>query len=154
ALAELWQRRDTERAVIPAAALDAIGGVAGGLARHADAVIAALSPAERAWARRIALRLISRDDTRAERDRAELCPGEEPAARAAPEAMIRGGLVTARTTASAAIARAPASAAPASADPASAEPAGAAPAGAVYELAHDALIAAWSTLQTWRDDVA
>jgi len=127
ALAELWQRRDPERAVIPAAALDAIGGVAGGLARHADAVIGALSDAERAWARRIALRLVTRDDTRAERDRHELCPDEDPAAAAALEAMIRGRLVVARNTASGT---------------------------PIYELAHDALIAAWSTLQAWRDDIA
>lgn len=127
ALAELWQRRDPERAVIPAAALDAIGGVAGGLARHADAVIGALGEAERAAARRIALRLVTRDDTRAERDRSELCPDEDPAAVAALEAMIRGRLVVARNTASGA---------------------------PVYELAHDALIAAWATLQAWRDDIA
>ncbi|TMQ16379.1 MAG: hypothetical protein E6J91_11705, partial [Deltaproteobacteria bacterium] len=127
ALAELWQRRDVERAVIPAAALDAIGGVAGGLARHADAVIGALTADQRAWARRIALRLVTRDDTRAERDRGELCPGEDPAAAAALEAMVRGRLVVARHTA----------------------------AGApVYELAHDSLITAWATLQAWRDDVA
>jgi eukaryotic-like serine/threonine-protein kinase len=127
ALAELWQRRDPERGVIPAAALDAIGGVAGGLARHADAVIGALGEAERIAARRIALRLVTRADTRAERDRGELCPDEDPAAAAALEAMIRGRLVAARHTATGA---------------------------PVYELAHDSLITAWATLQTWRDDVA
>jgi serine/threonine protein kinase/formylglycine-generating enzyme required for sulfatase activity len=127
ALAELWQRRDPERAVIPAAALDAIGGVAGGLARHADAVVGALSDAERAWARRIALLLVTRDDTRAERDRSELCPEEDPAAAGALEAMIRGRLVVARNTVNGA---------------------------PVYELAHDSLITAWATLQAWRDDIA
>ena len=127
ALAELWRRRDPERGVIPAAALDAIGGVAGALARHADAVIGALGAAERIAARRIALRLITRDDTRAERDRGELCPDDDPAAAAALEAMIGGRLVAARNTASGA---------------------------PVYELAHDSLIAAWATLQTWRAGAA
>ncbi|HEX3760133.1 MAG TPA: SUMF1/EgtB/PvdO family nonheme iron enzyme, partial [Kofleriaceae bacterium] len=127
ALAELWQRRDLERGVIPAAALEAIGGVAGGLARHADAVIGALGPAERIAARRIALRLVTADDTRAERDRGELCPDEDPAAAAALEAMIRGRLVAARHTA---------------AGP------------PVYELAHDSLITAWSTLQAWCEGAA
>ncbi|HMG23557.1 MAG TPA: SUMF1/EgtB/PvdO family nonheme iron enzyme, partial [Kofleriaceae bacterium] len=127
ALAELWQRRDPERAVIPAAALEAIGGVAGGLARHADAVVGALGHAERIAARRIALQLVTRDDTRTERDRRELCPDEDPAAVAALEAMIGGRLVVARNTASGA---------------------------PVYELAHDALILGWAALQTWRDDIA
>jgi serine/threonine protein kinase/formylglycine-generating enzyme required for sulfatase activity len=127
ALAELWQRRDVALAVIPAAALDAIGGVPGGLARHADAVIGALGGPERIAARRIALLLVTHDDTRAERDRRELCPDDDPAAAAALEAMIHGRLVVARHTASG-------------------EP--------VYELAHDSLIAAWSMLRGWRDDVA
>ena len=127
ALAELWQRRDLERAMIPAAALDAIGGVAGGLARHADAVIGGLAGPERLAARRIALQLVTHDGTRAERDRRELCSDDDPAAAAALEAMIRGRLVVARNTGSG-------------------EP--------IYELAHDSLITAWSTLRGWRDDVA
>jgi eukaryotic-like serine/threonine-protein kinase len=127
ALAELWQRRDVARAVIPAAALDAIGGVSGGLARHADAVVAQLGRPERVAARRIALLLVTHDDTRAERDRRELCPDDDPAAIAALEAMIAGRLVVARHTASG--------------DP-------------VYELAHDSLISAWSTLRGWRDELA
>lgn len=126
ALAELWQRRDAERGVIPAAALDAIGGVAGGLARHADAVIGALGKPERAAARRIALQLVTAEGTRAERERRELTE-DDPAATAALEAMVRGRLVVARNTAGG-------------------EP--------VYELAHDSLIAAWSTLGGWRDDLA
>ncbi|MEJ7599461.1 MAG: bifunctional serine/threonine-protein kinase/formylglycine-generating enzyme family protein [Kofleriaceae bacterium] len=127
ALAELWQRRDAARGVIPAAALDAIGGVAGGLARHADAVIAALGKPERAAARRIALQLVTTDGTRAQRERRELCADDDPAAIAALEAMVRGRLVVARNT----------------------------PGGdSVYELAHDSLIGAWSTLGGWRDDVA
>jgi serine/threonine protein kinase/formylglycine-generating enzyme required for sulfatase activity len=125
ALAELWQRRDVERGVIPAAALDAIGGVAGGLARHADAVIGALGKPERAAARRIALQLVTAEGTRAERERRELAE-DDPAATAALEAMVRGRLVVARNTAG--------------------EP--------IYELAHDSLIAAWSTLGGWRDDLA
>src|SRR5262249_27014625 len=42
ALAELWEARDESRKIIPASALQAIGGVEGALARHADAVLAAL----------------------------------------------------------------------------------------------------------------
>ena len=39
ALAELWEARDTTARVIPTAALERIGGVAGALARHADDVL-------------------------------------------------------------------------------------------------------------------
>ena len=48
-LAELWQARDVERAVIPQRALDVLGGVEGGLAGHADAVLLELGAA--AWRR-------------------------------------------------------------------------------------------------------
>src|SRR6185295_4314972 len=50
ALATLWEARDRERRVIPAAALAAIGGVGGALAGHADRVIDQLLPAGRAAA--------------------------------------------------------------------------------------------------------
>ena len=45
---QLWEARDDERRLIPAAALDDMGGVAGALARHADTVLA------RRWCRRSA----------------------------------------------------------------------------------------------------
>ena len=47
ALAELWEKRDEGRRVIPAAALATTGGVEGALARHADAVLGSLVPAQR-----------------------------------------------------------------------------------------------------------
>src|SRR5205823_2513797 len=59
ALAELWEARDLEERRIPASALQAIGGVAGALARHADAVLASLLPAQRSAARRILTELIT-----------------------------------------------------------------------------------------------
>ena len=46
ALAQLWSARDHSRGIIPDAALDRIGGVAGALARHADGVLDGLSPTE------------------------------------------------------------------------------------------------------------
>src|SRR6185503_4442821 len=52
ALATLWEARDTERRIVPAAALAALGGVGGALAGHADRVVDQLLPAERAAARR------------------------------------------------------------------------------------------------------
>lgn len=118
-LAELWYARDEARAVIPARALAEMGGVEGGLARHADAVLLGLGATERAAARRIVLRLVTEGRTRAVRDRDELV-GESPVAASALEALVRGRLVVAR-------------------DATAGVP--------TYELAHEALIRSWGTLR-------
>ncbi|WP_437991637.1 nSTAND1 domain-containing NTPase [Sorangium sp. So ce145] len=132
-LAELWDARDEARREIPAAALAALGGVTGALARHADGVLRALSPEQRAAARRILLALVSPEGTRAHRTDAELLgpelataargPGARTAARAALDALVRGRLLVARE----------------------------AEAGAqsAYEIAHEALIRGWDTLHGW-----
>src|SRR5678815_4680505 len=70
-LAELWHARDASRGIIPAGALAQLGGVEGGLAGHADAVLLSLAAGPRAAARRILLRLVTAARTRAVRDRAE-----------------------------------------------------------------------------------
>jgi serine/threonine protein kinase/formylglycine-generating enzyme required for sulfatase activity len=126
ALSELWARRDLDRAIIPARALEEIGGVVGALASHADRVVTSLAEPERAHARRILLALVTIDETRASRSRAELV-ADDPVAARALEALVSGRLVAAR-------------------DVADGEP--------VYELAHESLLAAWGTLQGWLDDAA
>ena len=64
-LTELWEaRRD---GVFTAAALEALGGVSGALARHADGVLERLLPAQREAARTVLLRLVTADGTRARR---------------------------------------------------------------------------------------
>ncbi len=127
ALAELWERRDRQRRVIPAEALVALGGVEGALARHADGVLMGLRPGQRAEARRLLLRLVLAEGTRARRTRAELL-GEGGAAEgealAALEALVRGRLVMAR------------------------EATGEEGVG-TYELAHEALLRGWDTLRGW-----
>lgn len=127
ALAELWQRRDTERGVLRQADLDQIGGVTGALARHADSVVAALGPAERAAARRMLLALVTAEGTRASRERTELAAPDDRVGTAALEALVRGRLVIARDTAAG-------------------EP--------LYTLAHESLLDAWRTLRGWLDDIA
>src|SRR5205823_2069030 len=67
ALAELWEARDRERALIPAAALESLGGVGGALARHADSVLAALLPAQRKAARKLLMGLVTVQGTRRRR---------------------------------------------------------------------------------------
>jgi formylglycine-generating enzyme required for sulfatase activity len=122
ALAELWERRDGD--VIPAAALDALGGVSGALSRHADALIDALPPAERAAARTVMLRLVTVERTRARRTEAELVTS--PQARTALDALVRGRLVVA----------------------------GDGTDGATYEIAHEALLAGWDRLAGWLAEAA
>ena len=122
ALAELWEARDKAKQSIPSSALDAIGGVAGALARHADGVLASLLPNERAAARRILMRLVTAEGTRARRTEEELVVGD-PAARAALDALVRGRLLAAREVEG----------------------------GTAYEVAHEALLHGWATLREWLD---
>lgn len=88
ALAQLWELRDPARRVLPAGALDRIGGLSGALARHADNVLAGLPAPGQREARRILLRLITARRTRIRRTEAELSPAPETL-----EALVRGRLV-------------------------------------------------------------
>src|SRR6185503_18629583 len=88
ALAVLWEARDRQRQLIPAAALRAIGGVAGALSRHADQVLASLLLPQRAATRRILTRLVTVQGLRARRPARELLV-EDAAGRAALEALVR-----------------------------------------------------------------
>ena len=91
ALAALWQRRDVARALIPEAALAALGVVAGALARHADQVVLELAAPARAAARSVLLRLVTPAHTRAIRSRDELA-----ADAVVLESLVAGRLVVAR----------------------------------------------------------
>jgi serine/threonine protein kinase/formylglycine-generating enzyme required for sulfatase activity len=134
-LAELWDARDAGGRVVRAETLAALGGVGGALTRHADRVVAALGSEQRAAARRVLLRLVTAEGTRARRPEAELFTGSpgpgtgqsgsetcrRDAERAALEALIRGRIVVANDAQ-----------------------------GGAYELAHEALLTSWSTLLAWR----
>ena len=120
ALAELWEARDSGRGVIPAAALAAMGGVAGALAGHADSVLAGLPPAQRAAARRVLIRLVTAAGTRSRRGDAEL-GAADPAVRSALDALVRGRLLVAHDSED----------------------------GSGYELAHEVLVQGWGTLRRW-----
>ena len=123
-LAELWDVRDTAARKIRADALVAMGGVEGALTRHADRLMASLPTSERDAARRFLLRLITVEGTRARRSEAELLTDNSDnrsAERAALEALVRGRLVVAKQDQD----------------------------GAMYEIAHEALLTSWLTLQDW-----
>ncbi len=123
ALAELWEVHDRSTGTITRKALARIGGVTGALARHADDMLAKLLPSQRVAARRLLMRLVTIEDTRATLNEDELGAGDE-ATRAALEALVRGRLVVSRE-----------------ADEVT-----------VYEIAHEALINGWGTLRQWLDE--
>ncbi|MEZ4380971.1 MAG: bifunctional serine/threonine-protein kinase/formylglycine-generating enzyme family protein [Nannocystaceae bacterium] len=123
ALAELWNVRDEEAGVITRADLEQIGGVTGALARHGDGVLASLLPQARTEARRILVRLVTIEDTRANLTEDELT-GENVEAQTALEALVRSRLLVVRETAD----------------------------GIIYEIAHEALISGWGTLRSWLDE--
>ena len=125
ALAELWETHDRAAGAITEAALVSMGGVAGALARHADGVVAGLLHAQRASARRMLLRLVTLEGTRARRTGAELT-ASDPDAPVALDALVRGRLLVAQD----------------------------AEEGSAFELAHEVLVHGWGTLQRWLQEAA
>ncbi|XYH98711.1 protein kinase domain-containing protein [Sorangium sp. So ce1128] len=63
--AQLWEARDRARRVLTRESYDQLGGVAGALSAHADAVLSALSLGEQRLARAVLLRLVTPERTRA-----------------------------------------------------------------------------------------
>jgi formylglycine-generating enzyme required for sulfatase activity len=121
ALAELWEARDRERGTITRATLEIMGGVAGALARHGDAVIAGMPAADRAHARRVLLRLVTSVGTRVARTEAEL--SVSAGTKGAVTALVEGRLLVVHDGET----------------------------GATYELAHEILVRGWGTLRDWLD---
>ena len=65
AAARLWESRDRERKLLSAASYRELGGIAGALSAHADAVLAGLSSREQTLARAMFLQLVTPERTRA-----------------------------------------------------------------------------------------
>jgi hypothetical protein len=70
--ARLWERRDRNRRLLTETSYEQIGGVAGALATHADAVLAGMTAAQRSLARAVFERLVTPERTRALVSAAEL----------------------------------------------------------------------------------
>ncbi len=127
----LWEARDRDRRLLTRDAYRAIGGVAGALSTHADAVLAAMPAAERRLARTIFLRLVTPARTRAivhldDLDDSTLSNGHPLAAE-----QVVAHLVEARLLAIEAATDGK---------------------GTTLELAHESLIDRWATLQQWLDE--
>ena len=73
AAARLWDARDRARKIITRRSHDELGGVAGALTTHADAVIAALGAGQQRLARAVLTALVSEERTRAIVSLSDLC---------------------------------------------------------------------------------
>jgi len=72
AASKLWERRDNVQKLLTHSAYQSMGGIAGALATHADAIVAEMQPPMQALARAVFLRLITPERTRAIVSLAEL----------------------------------------------------------------------------------
>lgn len=119
----LWDGRDVVHSKLLRTTYDQIGGVAGALARHADGVIAGMTTADLGVTRQVFLRLLV-GTARRTVVRRDL-EAELPAAGRVLDQLVSSRLVVQRTSLEG---------------------------SSVVEIAHEALLRSWSTLQHWIDD--
>ncbi len=126
--------RDRDRRLLTAASYERIGGIAGALASHADAVLAGVQRArEQALVRALFLRLITPERTRAivpVSELYELSPDHAELHRVI-DRLVRSRLLVGQTAAS---------------------EAGGTVAGGTVEIVHESLIQSWPLLRRWLDE--
>ena len=123
----LWERRDRIGKRLLRGEYEAIGGVGGALAEHADVVIEALDPERIRLARDLLLRLVTAEGTRRVVPRARLLDGLGGEAKDVLDRLVDSRLLAVRR--------------------------GHAPEeDARVELAHESLIVAWQRLAWWLED--
>jgi len=128
AATRLWDARDRERRLLTAAAYQAMGGVGGAFARHAEEVAASVPPQQQALLRTVMTRLVTPENTRAVVDHRELLSlGDGREVQHIIDRLVRARLVHMHTDA-------------------------AAGAGATVEIVHEVLITEWPTLRRWLED--
>ncbi|WP_437909811.1 protein kinase [Sorangium sp. So ce327] len=126
--ARLWEMRDRERRMLTIASYEALGGVAGALASHADTVLAGMSERRAKLARAVLERLVTPERTRAVASLGELCelPGERGEIERVVELLADARLLAIET--------------------------GSDRAGSTVEIVHESLIERWPTLRRWLDE--
>lgn len=120
----LWDKRDREQKLIRYADYIALGGVAGALATHADAVMAGFSENSLSLVRELFLRMVTENRTRRLLDETELAADFGDEAVQLLRRFVDARLVLRRRIDT----------------------------GAHYEIAHEALIYSWRTLFNWIDE--
>ncbi|WP_437736069.1 nSTAND1 domain-containing NTPase [Sorangium sp. So ce1335] len=130
---KLWEARDRERRLLTRQSYEQLGGVAGALSAHADAVISALPTREQRLARAVFLRLVTPERTRAVVSLDELCELAQDGDDRADDGIARvvQHLASARLVLI--------------------EP-GDEREGTTVELVHESLIDRWAKLRQWLDE--
>ncbi|MFH0903254.1 MAG: protein kinase, partial [Pseudomonadota bacterium] len=145
----LWDRRDKNRRLLCRAAYEAMGGVAGSLAEHADGVLAGMTPAQVELVRQLLLRLVTAAGTRRVVQVSAVAAGLGPGVDEVLDKLTQARLLTVRAARS------------------SRRQSGGAGGSrrrggngdeAVLELVHESLVRTWGRLARWleegREDVA
>jgi eukaryotic-like serine/threonine-protein kinase len=127
AATRLWDSRDKSKKKLTRAAYEAMGGVGGAFARHADEVAAAVAPQNQLLLRAILTRLVTPEGTRAVVDQKELADlSSDPAeVERILDQLVRARLIHLHT------------------DPTQ---------GATVEIVHEVLITEWPTLRRWLEE--
>ena len=133
AASQLWENRDRDRRLLTAESYHRIGGIAGALASHADAVVNECTQREQALVRALFLRLVTSERTRAIVPVGELYDlSPDPAeVHRIVDRLVRSRLLVGQTVAS---------------------PGGGTSAGGTVELVHESLIHGWPLLRRWLDE--
>ncbi len=97
--AMLWERRDRDQRQLKRAEYEAVRGVAGALASHAEAVFEGLAPSDLRTARKMLLRLVTAAGTRQSAPRQILGAGLGPRAQLVLERLITARLLVVRRSA-------------------------------------------------------
>ena len=121
-----WERRDRDRHELPTAAYRRLGGVAGALASHAEALYAGMPARAQRAAREVLRHLVTAEGTRAALPTADLVELAGPGGDEALAALVAGRLLVARDDVD----------------------------GDVVELTHEALIDAWPLIRRIREEDA
>ncbi|HLL56268.1 MAG TPA: protein kinase [Myxococcaceae bacterium] len=128
AATRLWDAREPARKLLTEAAYEAMGGITGALANHADSVLEKLSAAERVVARDILQHLVTPERTRALLPLEELrCLSKDPQlVQRLVDHLVQARLLVIHTVSGGD--------------------------GASVELVHESLLHAWPTLRRWLEE--
>ncbi len=139
---KLWELRDRSARLLPKKAYEAMGGVGGALAQHAEQTLESMSSPEQKLVHEAFRRLVTAEGTRAILSRGELLEvlGDRRAGEAMLEKLINARLLSASEGIAATEATADAAATPGSTDQ--------------IEVVHEALLGAWPRLVRWRSEDA
>jgi len=123
--AQLWDARDRRAKTLTRSAYDALGGIAGALATHADRVLAEMPSAHHPIAKAVLLRLVTPERTRAIVDLADLqtLAADAGEVRQVVDRLVEARLLVVQTQGATTV-----------------------------ELVHESLVTSWPALRRWLDE--